>query len=138
MVALARGGFGGKRLCSARRLDSGRNAGLLIGQHGEIALHTMSKREVRIGFEQGGESNRRIGSVREVPDDEMVVCSGRLGASGRKRQAAGIEMHGVVSTARPPLNRSSPVARPRGQLRAFARPPNPDGPYHKAAAARTP
>ena len=93
VIALARRSAGGARLGSARRLESGRNAGLLIGQHGEIALHAVSKREIRIGFEQGGETVRRIRPLREVSDDEVVVGSGRLGASGRDGQAAGIEIH---------------------------------------------
>ena len=58
MVALARRGAGGKRLRGARRLDGDRNDGLLEGEHGEIALHAMSKREVRIGFQHGGETVR--------------------------------------------------------------------------------
>ena len=58
VAALARGGAGGKRLRGARRLDGDRNDGLLIGEHGEIALHAMSKREVRIGFQHGGRDGR--------------------------------------------------------------------------------
>ena len=106
VAALARGGAGGKRLRGARRLDGGRNGGLLEGHHGEIALHAMRKREVRIGFQQGGETGRRIGSLGEVAGDEMVVGSGRLGAGGRDGEAAGVEMHGVV-----PM-RHFPYARP--------------------------
>ena len=83
-------------LRGARCLDGGRNGGLLISQHGEITLHAMSKREVRVGFQQGGETGRRIGSLGKVADDEMVEGRGSLGAGGRDGEAAGIEMHGVV------------------------------------------
>ena len=96
VAALARGGAGGKRLRGARRLDGDRNDGLLEGEHGEIALHAMREREVRIGFQHGGETGGRIGSVGEVAGDEMVEGSGSLGAGGREGEAAGIEMHGVV------------------------------------------
>ena len=96
VAALARGGTGGERLRGARRLYGGRNSGLLIGHHGEIALHAMSKRELRIGFQQGGETGRRIGPLGEIAGDEMIVGSGSLGAGGRDGEAAGIEMHGVV------------------------------------------
>jgi hypothetical protein len=56
----------------------------------------MSKREVRIGFQQGGETGRRIGSLGEVAGDEMVEGRGSLGAGGRDGKAAGIAMHGVI------------------------------------------
>jgi hypothetical protein len=56
----------------------------------------MSKREVRIGFKKGGETGRRIGSLGKVSSDEIVVGSGSLGAGGRDREAAGIEMHDVL------------------------------------------
>ncbi len=96
VAALARGGFGGERLRGARRLDRDRNDRLLESEHGEIALHAMSKREVRIDFQDGGETGGRIGSKGEVAGDEMVEGSGSFGAGGRDGEAAGIEMHGVV------------------------------------------
>ena len=52
VAALARRGAGGKRLRGARLLDGDRNDGLLEREHGEIALHAMRQREVRIGFQQ--------------------------------------------------------------------------------------
>jgi hypothetical protein len=56
----------------------------------------MAKREVRIGFQQSGETDRRIGSLGEVAGDEIVVGSGCLGAGGRDGETAGIEMHSVI------------------------------------------
>ena len=50
MGAFARGGAGGKRLRGARRFDGDRNGSLLEGQHGEISLHAMREREVRISL----------------------------------------------------------------------------------------
>ena len=105
MAALAIGSAGGKRLRGARLLDGYRNDGLLEGKHGEIALHAMSKREGRIRFKKGGETGRRIGSLGEVAGDEMVVGSGSLGAGGRERKAAGIEMHAVVPSRNVPHTR---------------------------------
>ena len=102
MGAFARRGIGSKRPRGARRLDGGRNGGLLIRHHREIALHAMRKCEVRIGFQQGGETGWRIGSLGEVTCDEMVVGSGSLGAGGRDGEAAGIELHYVA------LSRHSP------------------------------
>ncbi len=95
---LARGGAGGQRLCSARCLDRDRNDRLLEPEHGEIALHAMRQREVRIGLQHGLEAVGRIGALGEVAGDEMVEGSGSLGAGGREREAAGIEMHGRVLT----------------------------------------
>jgi hypothetical protein len=112
VAALARGGAGGKRLRGARRLDGDRNDGLLIGEHGEIALHAMSKREVRIGFQHGLKTVGRIGSKGEVAGDEMVEGSGSLGAGGRDGEVAGIEMHGVVPSRHFPNTR--PIRASRG------------------------
>ena len=81
---------------SARRLDGDRNDGLLESQHGEITLHAMRQGKVRGGFQQCGETGRRIRAVSEVARDEVVVGGGSLGAGNRKRQAAGIAMHGVL------------------------------------------
>ena len=96
MAALARRGVGGKGHRGARLLDGDRNDSLLEREHGEVALHAVRKREVRIGFQHGFESVGRIGPVGEVAGDEMVEGSSRLGAGGREGEAAGIEMHGVV------------------------------------------
>jgi hypothetical protein len=95
VAALARGRAGGKRVRSARLLDGDWNGSLLEGEHGEIALHAMREREVRVGFQHGFESVGRIGPVGEVAGDEMVEGSGSLGAGGREGEPADIEMHGV-------------------------------------------
>jgi hypothetical protein len=81
-----------KRLRGARRLDGGRNGGLLKGHHRKIALHAVRKRKVRINFQQGSETSRRIGPLGEIAGDEMVVGGGSLGAGGREGETAGIEM----------------------------------------------
>jgi len=69
----------------------------------------MTKYGVRIGFQQGCETGRRIGPVGEVTRDEMIVRSGSFGAGDRDGEAAGIEVHGVeearVTLARPCLGR---------------------------------
>src|SRR5258705_8290942 len=90
VATLARGGAGGKRLRGARRLNGDRNNGLLKSEHGEIALHAMSKREVRIGFQHAGETGGRIGSKGGVGGDEMGEGRGSLCAGGRKGGAAGL------------------------------------------------
>ena len=105
VAALARRGVGSPRLRGARRHDGGRNDGLLEGEHGEIALHAMRQREVRIGFQQRSETGGRIGSLGEVAGDQMVEGSGSLGAGGREGEAAVIEMHGVVPSRRFPYTR---------------------------------
>ena len=100
VAALARRGAGGKRLRRTRRLDGDRNDGLLESQHGEIALHAMRQGKVRSGFQQGGETGGRIRAESEVARDEMVVGGGSLGAGNRKRETAGIAMHGVLPSRR--------------------------------------
>ena len=96
VAALARRGIGGKRVRGARLLDRDRNDGLLEAEHREVALHAMRQRAVGIGFQQGGEADRRIGPVGQVAGDEMVVGGESLGAGDRDGEAADIEMHGVV------------------------------------------
>ena len=100
VAALARRGARGERLRGSRRVDGDGNDGLLEPEHGEVALHAMRERKVRIGLHYGVETGGRIGSERQVAGDEIVVSSGRPGAGRRDGQATDIEMHGVLPSRR--------------------------------------
>ena len=114
VAALSCGGAFAERLGDLRGLHRDRDAELLEGEHGEVALHAVRQRKVRIGFKQGRETGGRIGSKGEVAGNQVVEGGRRPGVGGRKREPAVVEMHRLVPFCTHPDQVRSATCRSSG------------------------
>ena len=90
---LARGGIDAQPARGGSGLAGGGDDGLLVGEHGHVALQAMRQREIRGDCQQRGEALGRIGAVAEIAGYHMVERRGRGGGICRNRQSLRIMTH---------------------------------------------
>ena len=115
------------RLCGeARRIRRGhfgdRHRGLLVGQHGEIALQAMRQAELGVGLEQRRHALRSISAITQIAHQRVVECLHRRRGCCRHLQPVSVSMHRCLSPAADVQHATNPRAWTRAAAQAEAGP----------------